>query len=222
MILAAALAAASVAPLPPDLWSRTQAEALVARLDATLLASRSATATLAEWCAAHDLAAEPRIRALVNHGAERSPTVEQRARLGIGADEPVVYRRVRLVCGDRVLSEAENWFVPARLSPAMVRALATTDTPFGTVIAPLAPSRRTVSDERLWQPLPAGWELSAPISAAGCTPLPEALFRHRALVLDGQGRPLAEVVETYRRDLLGFRSPWNRRAARHCRLRDWR
>ena len=36
---------------------------------------------------------------------------------GIGPDEPVAYRHVRLRCGDHVLSEADNWYVPSRLTP---------------------------------------------------------------------------------------------------------
>ncbi len=208
-VLAAAwMVAGTVAPLPPDRPSKAQAEALITVLDTTLLASRSATATLADWCAAHHLAVDPKIRAVRDRGADVAPTAEQRVRLGIGPGEPVVYRRVALVCGTTVLSQAENWFVPARLDPAMVRALAETDTPFGTVIAPLQPQRRTVSDERLWHPLDRG--------ARRCVAVPQTLLRHRALVLTPVGTPLAEVVETYQRDLLGFAVPWARRATRHC------
>lgn len=221
MIFPIALAGARVADLPPDPLAHAQAEAIVATLDARLLASASATATLADWCGKHHLADKPLIRAERDRGAVVAPTAEQRARLGIGADEAVVYRRVRLMCGDHLLSEAENWFVPGRLDPAMVERLAATDTPFGTVIVPLKPQRRTISDERLWRPLPEGWE-AQPTSrsgqSAGCEAIPAALFRHRALVLDGTGKPLAEVVETYQRDLLAFSVPWAARSARHCAI----
>jgi hypothetical protein len=37
--------------------------------------------------------------------------------LGVDPDEPVRFRRVPLKCGDHVLSEAENWYVPSRLTP---------------------------------------------------------------------------------------------------------
>ncbi|HJV94669.1 MAG TPA: hypothetical protein VJ608_01480 [Albitalea sp.] len=217
MLLAAALAAAQVAPVPPDALAHAQAEALIAGLDEQLLATRSATATLGEWCAAHKLAADPTIVAVADHGPPVAPTPEQRAHLGIGADEAVSYRRVRLMCGGHVLSVAENWFVPARLDPAMVTALGSTDTPFGRVIASLKPSRQTLSAERLWHPVPAGWEQrSASPVARRCEAVPAELLRHRALVLDGKGRPLAEVVETYQRDMLAFPTPWARRAALRC------
>ncbi len=214
----AAAPVAVVAPLPSDRLSHVEAEALIATIDARLLASNSATATLADWCGAHGLATEPRIRALPDRLAKVAPTPEQRARLMVGADEPVAYRRVQLVCGDHVLSEAENWFVPARLDPAMLRLLAETDTPFGAVIAPLKPQRRTMSTERLWRPLPEGWERGQGQRAAPktCEAIPDALFRHHALVLDATGRPIAEVAETYQRGLLAFATPWSARSAAHC------
>ena len=36
--------------------------------------------------------------------------------------------------------------------------LTTTDGPFGRVVANLHAARQTLSVERLWSPLPAGWE----------------------------------------------------------------
>ncbi len=81
-------------------------------------------------------------RALREQGADKPLTAEQRARLGLGPDEQVRYRHVRLACGDRVLSEADNWYVPARLTPEMNAALEGSDAPFGRVVRPLAPVRR--------------------------------------------------------------------------------
>jgi len=43
----------------------------------------------------------------------------------------VKYRRVQPSCGDHILSEADNWYVPRRLTPEMNRLLETTDVPFG-------------------------------------------------------------------------------------------
>jgi hypothetical protein len=88
------------------------------------------------------------------------------------------------------LSEAQNWYVPARLTPAMNAVLDTSDTPFGTVVAPLHITRRTLAADMLWR--------------HGAKP-PPALFRHRALVLDGAGRPIAEVIETYQRAAVELR-----------------
>ena len=216
MLIAAALAGASPPPLPPDALAHAQAEALIAGLDEQLLATRSATATLGEWCALHRLAPDPTIVAVADRVPQVAPTAEQRALLGVGPDDAVAYRRVQLKCGSHVLSVAENWFVPARLDAAMVNALATTDVPFGRVIAPLKPYRQTLNAERLWHPLAPGWEQRAtPEPAPGCQPVPAALLRHRALVLDARGRALALVVETYQREMLAFATPWAKRAA-HC------
>ncbi|AJP70923.1 hypothetical protein [Sphingomonas hengshuiensis] len=146
----------------------------VARLDAELRAATSATAVLQRRCA------EP-IRAVVDRAAMRAPTAEQRARLRVGAEEPVGYRHVSLRCGDKVLSDAENWYVPARLTQAMNAAL-TGDTPFGAAIRPLAPRREALDspDPRRDPAAGSRWVLE-----------------HHALVLDGRGVPLAEVIERY-------------------------
>ncbi len=69
--------------------------------------------------------------------------------LHVGRDEPVRYRRVRLSCGDQVLSDADNWYVPARLTAEMNNTLDRTDTPFGPVVKPLGFQRRTLGTEGL-------------------------------------------------------------------------
>ena len=76
MMLWAALAAAVVPPLPPNHRSRVAAERLIDGLDAELRASRSATATLSNWCGAHHLAPDPRIRAERDPAANAAPTAE--------------------------------------------------------------------------------------------------------------------------------------------------
>ena len=155
----------------------------VERLNAELLGGRTATELLEARCAELGLADPPRVHAEVQRGRRIARSAAARARLGIGKDEALGYRRVRLVCGAHVLSEALNWYVPARLTPAMNAQLEQGDTPFGRVILPLSPSRRTLSARVLWD---------------GRGRAPATILRHRALVIDGQGRPLAEVIENYR------------------------
>jgi chorismate-pyruvate lyase len=200
------------APVWPDaLLTRTQALALVQGLNAEILASRSATATLERWCGDHALVQEPRVVAEVLAGEPRAPTAEQRARLMADSGEEVRYRRVRLRCGGHVLSEAENWYLPGRLTADMNRTLETTDTPFGRVVAPLEPYRRTFAARLLWSPLPEGWERSRrsvpPCRSSGPLAIPGALFEHRALLLGRDGRPIAEVHEVYQGELLAFPPP---------------
>src|SRR4051794_26929421 len=216
-IAAAALLAAApvqgqrIRPWPDALLTRTQALALVQGLNAEILASRSATATLERWCGDHAVAREPRVVAEVLAGEPRAPDAAQRQRLRADSGEVVRYRRVRLRCGGHVLSEAENWYLPGRLTQEMNRALETTDTPFGRVVAPLEPYRRTFAARLLWSPLPEGWERS-PRSVPSCLSsgplaIPGALFEHRALLIGRDNRPIAEVHEVYQGGLLAFPPP---------------
>lgn len=194
---------------PASATGRLEVLALIQTLNATLLAARSATFTLDGWCADHRMAADPKIVATQRTDIDKPAGAETRARLAVGPDEPVKYRRVLLSCGSRVLSEADNWYVPGRLTPEMNRLLETTTTPFGRAVADLKPFRRTVSAELLWSPLPAGWETSGkPIeSSPGALAIPERLFEHRAVLYDPASRPFSEVVETYRSDILAFPPP---------------
>ena len=162
-------------------------------------------ATLEVWCTQHHMASVPQLVAHADRVANRPASTADRAALGVGPGEPLRYRRVELACGTHVLSEAENWYVPARLTPAMNAALERSDIPFGRVIRPLGPSRTTLGVERLWSPLPADWEMTgARHFASRALAIPHALFRHRALVTDARHRPIALVVETYTREILNF------------------
>src|SRR5262247_3263009 len=120
-VLCAAATAQTPDPPPwPDTFvSRLEALAVMQTLNAEILASRSATASLEHWCRDHQLAAEPKIVAQVVKGADKPPTSEQRQRLEAGAGNEIKYRRVELRCGTRVLSQADNWYVPGRLTPEM-------------------------------------------------------------------------------------------------------
>ena len=160
-----------------------QTVALVASLRARILAAHSATAALEAWCAEHRMAGEARLVAQRQAVADKPLTVEQRARLAIGPDEPVRYRRVRLACGERVMSEADNWYVPARLTPEMNATIDSTRTPFGRVVAPLSPSRHTVSVR--------------PFAAPGEAGRDAPLFAVEAVLLTGAGEPFCEVAEVY-------------------------
>ncbi len=102
---------------------------------------------------------------------------ETRARLRVGPDTPVAFRRVRLMRGAVTLSEADNWFVPDRLTADMRETLESTDIPFGRAIAALSPRRETL----------------------GCTVIGDkTLLTIQALVVDTEELPVAEVVEVYR------------------------
>jgi len=158
--------------------------ALLQSLNSELLRNASATATLQHWCAEHRIAAAARITAVALPTAPVPPEPAQRALLQVGADEPVRFRHVQLRCGPVVLADAENWYVPARLSEAMNRALDATDTPFGVVVHGLDFHRRRLEARLLWSPP---------------QPMPEAVLLHRALLVRADGLPFSLVAETYLR-----------------------
>jgi chorismate-pyruvate lyase len=215
-LVSAALAAlapvqAETNPWPDEFLTRLEALALEETLNAELLASRSATLTLEKWCGDHRLAGagEAKIVARLIRGEAKPASAEQRQRLEVGPDEQLKYRRVQLLCGENVLSEADNWYVPSRLSLEMNRVLETTDTPFGKAVLELKPYRQTFAANLLWRPLAEGWENQAmpPLAKGDAMAIPDALFEHRAVLYTDSRQPFAEVHEVYQRQLLAFPLP---------------
>ncbi len=146
-------------------------------LDARLLGHDSATGVLSGWCRDHHLAADPTIHA-ERDALVKAPDADTLKRLGAGDPGLVRYRHVRLMCGTRVLSDADNWYRPDVLTPDMNRALDTTRTPFGVVVAPLRFHRETLSGGIL----PEGSGV---------------VLRHRAVLSTESGVPFSVVVESY-------------------------
>lgn len=175
-LLALAMATAMIAnPAAPTL---EEFEAVLARHD-------SATLALEEWCALRGIADAPRVTARTLSQSmkvdERAASAAIRDHLAAAPDEAMAMRHVRLSCGPAVLSEAWNWFVPARLTPEMKDALRLSDMPFGKVVAPLKFRRKSLS--RVAGPAdncPAG-----------------TISTHRAMLVLPDGRPLAYLVECY-------------------------
>ncbi len=198
---------------PNTFVSRIEALALMQTLSAEILASRSATSILEKWCVSHRLAgtAEPKIVARLIREEDKPPTLEQRQRLEVAFGEEIKFRRVQLLCGDRVFSEADNWYVPGRLTAEMNQLIETTTTPFGKAVQDLKPYRLTFEATVLWWPVPEGWEtrpmVAEPRDAATSLPIPDSLFAHRAILYTKDGKPFSEVHEVYRRALLDFRPP---------------
>ena len=124
----------------------------------------------------------------------------------MAANESVRFRRVRLSCVGHVLSEADNWYVPSRLSTDMNKALDTTDTSFGRAVASLHFQRHTLSAELLWSPLPQGWETASKVETGSDSWLrvPAHVLQHHAVLTRADGVPFSEVVETYTAKVLDF------------------
>ena len=192
---------------PDDRFHRLAALALLEQLRGELLAEPSATLTLGRWCVAHGLSADGRLVADRIPGPQPTLDRADRALLQVGTTRQLSYRHVRLSCNGHPLSEADNWYVADRLTPAMNHALETTDTPFGRVVLPLGFARTTLSSRMAWSPLPADWARLPTPAATGALTIPDVLIENRALLRRGDGLPFSLVVESYRRGLLDFRPP---------------
>ncbi len=197
------------APWRDDFTARLEALALLRSLNADLLSHDSATLTLDRWCGSHHLAEPAKIVAERIRNVDKQPTAELREQLRVSATEPVRYRRVHLRCGDRVLSEADNWYVPSRLTAEMNQALDNSDIAFGRAVQALHFQRRTLSAELLWRPLPDGWEMSPQLRGqpAPALQIPHEVLQHRAVLTVLDGTPFSMVVETYTSEVLGFPEP---------------
>jgi hypothetical protein len=152
---------------------------------ANLAAQDSATVALDHWCAARTIATPAHIEAATQDDAAATPaTAAIRAALAVCPDEPVRVRHVLLSCGDTVLSDARNWYVPARLTPDMNRMLDTSRVPFGKVVAPLGLHRRA-------------WTGRSPASCPAGT-----ILHNTAVLRRDDGMPYSLVSECYTRAII--------------------
>ena len=186
--------------------ARAEAMALLQTFNAELLSHDSATLTLERWCDVHRLATPARIAAVRVLGVDEPPSSELRRELGVTPTAELRHRRVKLLCGAVVMSEADNWYVPERLSPGMNAQLDSTDAPFGKVVQPLHFQRHTLASTLLWAPLAEGWELRPTEQSrpGAFLSLPPYVLRHRALLSLPDGTPISEVSEAYTAQVLAF------------------
>jgi chorismate-pyruvate lyase len=204
-----AVASGEPAPWKNTNLARVEALALLETLNSELLSNDSATLTLDRWCESHQMASPAKIVAEQVHGIAKAPSDETRTQLGVSQSDRVAYRHVRLHCGGHVLSEADNWYVPGRLTDEMNNVLETTDTPFGRAVQALHFRRRTLSAKLLWNPLPAGWEMQhkwEPVKK-GPLQIPPETIQHRAVLSLPDGTAFSLVVETYTNEVLSFPQP---------------
>jgi hypothetical protein len=160
--------------------------ALVWALNTRLIAGATATDTLLAWCDEHGLSAGPITVEIRQCFAPAVVPDEVLPALELDPGDTIHYRQVRLMRGALPLAAAENWFVPQRLTANMNEALTGTNVPFGRVIAPLQPSRRTL--------------------AVHPQPHAEIILHHSAVILSKPGTALAFVKESYFSDLVAFAS----------------
>jgi chorismate-pyruvate lyase len=176
-----ALMTLAAASLPLAGCAHNPADPTLAAFEANLASHASATQALQQWCEARGIAPGAAIRVEFVRGADAVAPAELRTILGVGPHDVLGYRHVRLACGDTVLSDAHNWFVPARLTLEMNRQLSETQVPFGRIAASLNFTREPLSAARRGDP--------------GCPA--DAISTHRARLVLPDGHPLAYVVECY-------------------------
>lgn len=154
-----------------------------------LLQSDSATQLLDSWSGNGEAGVFEKVRAQKADGADELLPQIVREIFGGVAESSFVHRRVKLMRGTTVLSEAENWYLPSELTTEMNLALDNSDAPFGHVVQPLSFTRRTLSTEILWQ---------------RSTTIPDAVLRHSAVLLKPDLTPFSFVIETYTRQILQY------------------
>ena len=148
-----------------------------------LLAARSATDVLQDYCAIEGETIRVEQMAGDVPPLPPPPLPEPlRQALGVGSEERIAHRRVRLVCAGQVFSEADNWYLADRLTPEMNAALLHGDTPFGRIVAPLNPYRHTLD------------------AAAADAPY---FLKVTAILRAENGQPLSAVIEFYQKAVLG-------------------
>jgi chorismate-pyruvate lyase len=213
-LLAAGVGAGAAADPTTTPWhdsftTRLEALALLQSLNADLLSHDSATLTLEGWCAAHHLADPATVTAERVHDVDKQATPAQRQLLHVSISEPIGYRRVKLHCGTHVLSEADNWYVPSRLTAAMNQALDHSDIPFGRAVQALKFQRHTLSAKLLWAPLPVGWEmlLLPATEHSDALRIPPFVLQHTAVLNLPDGTPISSLTETYTSEVLAFPEP---------------
>lgn len=152
------------------------------QFEAELSASSSATQFLTDRCARLKLASPAVIRAIRDKDIQLEAGDKIRMLLGVTPETRLAYRRVKLLCGSHVLSEADNWYVPERLTPAMNRILDESDSPFGAVVRPLNFHRTTLKMEALKDD--------------------KSVLRVTAVLVTGANTPFSVVVENYNKELV--------------------
>ncbi|WP_162562921.1 hypothetical protein [Microvirga tunisiensis] len=183
--------------------ARSDTDALIQDLSARLSAGATATETLLAWCEEHGLSQGPITAAC--HQRQVLSVVPDNVSTALApvTGETVHFRQVRIMRGPLPLATAENWFVPQRLAAGMNEDLQTTDVPFGTVVAPLHPSRRTLTVHV--EPLAIDpCEDPSWLSTSAHQSQPAVILEHTAVICSGTGTALALVTERFFSDLASF------------------
>jgi hypothetical protein len=200
----------SLASWPTDLTARLEATALLQSLNVELLTSESEKETLARWCVSHRLVSNPQIAIERVLDAEELPTAAQRTMLDTSAKESVRHRKVRVFCGSAVLLEADDWYLPSRVSPQVNALIESTELPLERAVQIAYFRRRTLSATLLWPQLPELRELGSEkglTESQAIQPLPARVLTHHVLLMLPDGTPFGEIQANYMSNVLAFPCP---------------
>jgi chorismate-pyruvate lyase len=181
-------------------------EALIWALSTRLIANASATDTLLAWCEEYGLSYGPIALDVRQRFAPAIVPDEVMAVLDPAPGTTIHYRQVQLMRGTLPLVMAENWYVPQRLMAGMNERLQTTNAPFGTVVAPLRPCRRTLV-ANAWPFIDEPVENHPRFSGSARQACPEIILEHKAMILSNSGTSLALVHEFFFAQLVSGVSP---------------
>ena len=187
---------------PTDIVARLEAAALLQTLNVELLTNDNTERTLGAWCVSHRLSTRPTIATERVSDAEEIPTEVQRKMLAASTKDSVRHIKVRVLCGSVVLLEADNWYLPARISPQWNASIERTEWPLEAAVQTGHFRRRILSASLLWPPLPelkelASGEAQGRAQSGAVQPLPARVLAHHLLVLLPDGAPFGEVEENY-------------------------
>lgn len=187
--------------LPPLRWRPSSLSAI----NEELTLSPSASLSLSRWCFHPPAVTEHSLQAVRLDTPEKPASRTIRQLLGVGPKTLIRYRRVALTCHGLVVSEADNWYVPERLTRIMNQQLDKSQTPFGLVVQPLSPLRVTLMSRlnRSWNLKDLWAEKTPSFMGHGDR---ATVLEIRALLVTARG-PISLVEEHYSSNLLDLAEP---------------
>jgi chorismate-pyruvate lyase len=159
-------------------------------LSERILRSNSATEELERWCGERAIGDGCLVALCDRHAtAEMCDDESLEALYPWDVRGKTTFRAVRLATAGIVVVEAFNWYFADHLSPEMRTTLETTDVPFGRVVKPMKPKRRTFLVRRCTpEQMNRGNSPTDPAATA---------FEHRAVLYGEADVPLAIVHERF-------------------------
>lgn len=164
---------------------------LMRALSERISSANSVTEELERWCCERGIS-RGRLIATCARGAKAEfLDAESLEALHTDAHAKPEFRRVQLAIDGVVLADAVNWYFPANLTPEICEVLRNSSVPFGRAIRTLRPKRRTFFVRQ-----PTAEQIASSRDQT------DTAFEHHAIVLRGDGVPVAVVHERFRMVLI--------------------